>query len=178
MDRPTSYIWAMRGLYVLIAFLVLFLHLLPLNAQPDRWPFPDVIIALTFAWVLRRPEYVPTLLIAAVMLMADLLLQRPPGLLAALVVLGAAYLRGTAPSMRDAGFLGEWISVSVATAAVFLGNRIILAIVSIDQAAFGSVLFQLIVTIAAYPVIVLLSQSVFGVRRISAADASVAGARA
>ncbi len=178
MDRPASYHWAMRGLYVLLAFLVLFLHLLPLNAQPDRWPFPDVMIALTFAWVLRRPEYVPTLLIAAVMLMADLLLQRPPGLLAALVVLGAAYLRGAAPSMRDAGFVGEWISVSVVTAAVFLGNRIILAIVSIDQAAFGSVLFQLIVTIAAYPVIVLLSQSVFGVRRISAADASVAGARA
>ncbi|MEO1108693.1 MAG: rod shape-determining protein MreD [Pseudomonadota bacterium] len=178
MDRPASYNWAMRGLYVMIAFLVLFLHLLPLNAQPDRWPFPDVTIALTFAWVLRRPEYVPTLLIAAVMLMADLLLQRPPGLLAALVVLGAAYLRGAAPSMRDAGFVGEWISISVVTAAVFLGNRIILAIASIDQAAFGPVLFQLIVTIVAYPVIVLLSQSVFGVRRVSAADASVAGARA
>ncbi|MES0863845.1 rod shape-determining protein MreD [Ruegeria sp. SCPT10] len=178
MDRPASYNWAMRGLYVLLAFLVLFLHLLPLNAQPDRWPFPDVMIALTFAWVLRCPDYVPTLLIVAVMLMADLLLQRPPGLLAALVVLGAAYLRGAATSMRDAGFVSEWISVSVVTTAVFLSNRLILALLSVDQAAFGPVLFQLIVTIATYPVIVLLSQSVFGVRRISAADASVGGARA
>ena len=178
MDKPASHNWAMRGLYVVLVFLVLFLHLLPLNAQPDRWPFPDVMIALTFAWVLRRPDYVPTLLIAAVMLMADLLLQRPPGLLAALVVLGAAYLRSAAPGMRDAGFVGEWMSVGMVTTAVFLGNRVILAVLSVDQAAFAPVLFQLVVTIVAYPAIVLLSQSVFGVRRMSAADVSVAGARA
>ena len=120
MDRPASYNWAMRGLYVALAFVVLFMHLLPLDAQPDRWPFPDVLVALTFAWVLRRPDYVPTLLVAFVMLMADLLLQRPPGLLAALVVFGTAYLRSAAPGMKDTGFVGEWMSVGVVISMVFL----------------------------------------------------------
>ena len=178
MDKPTSHIWVMRGLFVFLAVLVLFLHLLPLNTQPDRWPFPDVLIALIFTWVLRRPDYVPTLLIATVMLMADLLLQRPPGLLAALVVLGTAYLRSAAPGMRDVGFAGEWMSVAVVIAAIFLLNRVVLSLLSVQQAALGPVAIQLVLTVAAYPPLVLLSQSVFGVRRMSAADASTMGARA
>ncbi|WP_298850492.1 rod shape-determining protein MreD [uncultured Ruegeria sp.] len=178
MDRPISHNWAMRSLFVVLAIVVLFLHMLPLDAQPDRWPFPDVLIALTFAWVLRRPDYVPTLLVAFVMLMADLLLQRPPGLLAALVVFGSAYLRSAAPGMRDAGFAGEWMSVSVVISAIFLMNRVILSLLSVQQAALLPVVIQLVLTLAFYPVIVVLSQSVFGVRRMSAADAGAVGGRA
>lgn len=178
MDKPTSHNWAMRGLYAALAFMVLFLHLLPLDAQPGRWPFPDVLIALTFAWVLRRPDYVPTLLVAFVMLMADLLLQRPPGLLAALVVFGSAYLRSAAPGMKDTGFIGEWMSVGVVITGVFLVNRVILSILSVQQAALWPVLIQLVLTIACYPILVALSQGVFGVRRMSASDAGAVGGRA
>ena len=53
MDNQTTQLWAKRGLYLFLALLILFFHLLPLNARPDRWPFPDLIIALTFAWVLQ-----------------------------------------------------------------------------------------------------------------------------
>ncbi len=178
MDRQASQVWSRRLLFLALAILTLFLHLLPLDTQPDRWPFPDVLIALVFAWVLRRPEFVPTLLVAFVMLMADLLLQRPPGLLAGLVVLGAAYLRSAAPGMRDSGFVSEWASVSVVITAVFVLNRVILAILSVQQAALGPVMVQVVLTIAVYPLIVLLSQSVFGVRRMSPADQTTLGARA
>lgn len=177
MDRSTSQLWTKRGLYLFLAAVIMFLHLLPLNTQPDRWPFPDILIALTFAWVLRRPEYVPTLLVAVVMLMADLLLQRPPGLLAALVVLGAAYLRSAAPGMRDSGFAGEWSTVAVAITGVFALNRVILAILSVQQAALGPVVIQVVLTIAVYPLIVLLSQNGFGVRRASPAESGTLGAR-
>ena len=177
MDSQTSQLWSKRGLYLLLAALVMFLHLLPLDTQPDRWPFPDLLIALTFAWVLRRPEYVPTLLVAIVMLMADLLLQRPPGLLAALVVLGAAYLRTAANGMRDVGFFSEWMTVAVVITAVFVLNRVILAILSVQQAALGPVVIQVVLTIAVYPLIVLLSQNGFGIRRISSPENSTLGAR-
>lgn len=178
MDRPTSHLWIKRGLYFAIAILVMFLHLLPLNTKPDRWPFPDLLIALTYAWVLRRPEYVPILAIAIVMLMADLLLQRPPGLLAALVVLGASYLRSAAPGMRDGGFVSEWTTVGAVITAVFVLNRVILAILSVQQAALGPVVIQVVLTIAVYPALVLLSQSAFGVRRKPISDSTTAGARA
>lgn len=178
MDKSTSHTWMMRGLYVALALLVLFLHLLPLNTKPDRWPFPDILIALTFVWVLRRPGYVPTLLVAFVMMMADLLLQRPPGLLAALVVLAAAYLRSATPGMKDAGFFAEWMTIAVVITAVFLLNRVTLAVVSVEQAKLGPVVVQLILTILIYPVLVALSQSVFGVRRLSAAEANAQRVRA
>ena len=178
MDEAVSHLWSMRALYALLAVFILFLHLLPLNTQPDRWPFPEILIAVTFAWVLRRPDYVTTLLVAAVMLLADLLLQRPPGLLAALVILGTSYLRSAATGMRDAGFVGEWISVGVVITAIFLANRVALSLFSVEQSAVGPVVIQLVLTIIAYPAIVMLSQSVFGVRRISAADASTVGSRA
>jgi len=177
MDSRVSQLWSQRGLYLFLAALVMFLHLLPLDTQPDRWPFPDVLIALTFAWVLRRPEYVPTLLVAVVMLMTDLLLQRPPGLLAALVVLGSAYLRSAAQGMRDSGFFSEWTSVAVVITAVFVLNRVILAILSVQQAALGPVVIQVVLTIAVYPLIVWLSQTGFGVRRVSAAETVTLGAR-
>ncbi len=170
MDRSPSHLWIKRSLYVVLALLILFLHLLPLDTRPDRLPFPDLLIALTYAWVLRRPEYVPVLTIALVMLMADLLLQRPPGLLAALVVMGASYLRSAAFGMRDAGFISEWTTVGAVITAVFVINRVILAILSVEQAALGPVVIQVVLTIAIYPVIVLLSQSAFGVRRKSVAD--------
>ena len=46
--------------------------------MPARWPGPDLIaVRLTLAWVLRRPDYVPALLIALVVLVEDLLLHAP-----------------------------------------------------------------------------------------------------
>ncbi|MCG7520122.1 rod shape-determining protein MreD [Ruegeria sp. Ofav3-42] len=177
MDRQVSHLWIKRSLYLFLAVLIMFLHLLPLDTQPDRWPFPDLLIALTFAWVLRRPEYVPILLVAAVMMIADLLLQRPPGLLAALVVLGTAYLRSAGAGMRDAGFVAEWTTAAIVITGVFVLNRVILAILSVQQAALGPVVIQIILTIAAYPLIVLLSQNVFGVRRLSVADPGTGGVR-
>ncbi len=177
MDRAVTHLWAKRGLYVALAILVVFLHLLPLDAKPDRLPFPDVLIALTYAWVLRRSEYVPVLIIAIVMFMADLLLQRPPGLLAALVVLGAAYLHTAAPGMRDAGFVSEWTTVGAVIATVFVLDRMILAILSVQQATLGPVIIQVLMTIAIYPLMVLLSQTAFGVRRKSVADNGTARVR-
>ncbi|WP_170781190.1 rod shape-determining protein MreD [Ruegeria conchae] len=173
MDKSVSSLWAKRSLYVALAIIVMFLHLLPLDTKPDRLPFPDIMIALTYAWVLRRPEYVPILTIAVVMFMADLLLQRPPGLLAALVVLGAAYLHSASVGMKDLGFIGEWTTVGAVITVVFVLNRLLLAILSVQQASLGPVVVQVVLTIAIYPLMVLMSQSAFGVRRKSVADSTM-----
>lgn len=177
MDKSASRLWFMRGLYLFLGLLVMFFHLLPLDTQPGHLPFPDVLIALTFAWVLRRPEYVPTISIAAVMLMADFLLQRPPGLLSALVVIGAGYLRSAAPGMRDIGFAKEWTTVAVAIGVIFAMNRLILFLLSVNQTSLGPVLIQVLMTIAAYPLVVVVSRGLLGVRRPSAADIAAVGVR-
>lgn len=178
MDRAASRLWLMRSLYLILAMLVMFFHLLPLDMQPDRWPFPELLIALTFAWVLRRPDYVPIASVTIVMLMADLLLQRPPGLMAALVVLSTAYLRSDGQGIRDIGFIAEWTTVGMVIAVIFVSNRLVLALLSVEQTALGPVLVQTMLTIASYPLVVLFSQNVLGVRRPLAADTMATGVHA
>jgi rod shape-determining protein MreD len=169
-ESNTSRLWLMRAGYVAFCLLVMFLHLLPLETMPVRWPGPDLLIAVTFAWALRRPDYVPALAIAGVMLMADLLLQRPPGLYAALVVIGAEQLKRRASGLRDASFAGEWAAAGIVVIAVALLNRLVLAILLVDQAPLALTALQALMTVAAYPLIVLLSHAVLGVRPAAPGD--------
>ncbi|MEY8843112.1 rod shape-determining protein MreD [Cribrihabitans sp. XS_ASV171] len=172
-----SRLWVMRLAYLGLALLILFFHLLPLDTMPRHWAPPDLLIALTFAWAMRRPDFVPSLSIALVMLTADLLLHRPPGLLAALVVGGAAWLKGDRAGLSEASFLGEWVSVGLVLVAIAVANRLILGLMAVEQAPFWLTVIQLVLTIAIYPLVVLASQVLFGVRRLAPSEAEAMGAR-
>lgn len=171
-------IWTMRALYVGLALLVIFVHLLPLDTVPRRWAPPDLIVAFTFAWALRRPDFAPPLAIAAVMLTADLMLQRPPGLWAFLVVAGIEYLKGRFEGLRDASFAGEWAAVFIVLVAITLINRSVLSVTGVAQAQLSLTLTQMLLTAAIYPLAVLVSQSVMGVRKPGPGDADALGGRA
>lgn len=172
-----SRLWLMRILYFGLALLILFFHLLPLGTLPSRWAPPDLLIAFTFAWTLRRPDYVPLLSVAIVMLMADFMLQRPPGLLAALIVAGAAYLRNWSAGLSDASFLGEWASVGLVLVSIMVLNRMILGLTAVEQAPLWLVLIQLVLTVVLYPIVVFVTQNLFAVRKLTPADADVLGGR-
>lgn len=167
----------MRLAFFALALVIMFFHLLPLNTQPKPWAPPDLLLALAFAWALRRPDYVPPLSIAAVMLMADLMFQRPPGLMAMLVVLGCEYLRTRTASLREASFAGEWLAVCLTLAAITVANRLILAVFGVVQAQLVLSLVQVLLTMAVYPLVVLVSQSLMGVRKPAPGDAQVLGVR-
>ena len=173
----SSSVWWKRSLYALLALTVVFANLLPLSTVPASWAGPDLLIALTFAWALRRPEFVPVLLIAIIMLLADLLQQRPPGLMAFLVVLGAEQLKTRAIGLRDASFAGEWAAAGLVVIGVFLLNRVTLAVLMVDQAPLGLTLIQMIATILIYPVVVLISHLIFGVRKLAPGDDDAIGSR-
>jgi rod shape-determining protein MreD len=180
-ERNTGKLFSKRLIYVAIWVGLIFLHLLPINvARPSPlsdpslleriWTGPDLHLAITFAWVLRRPEYVPAVLVAATFLMSDLLLQRPPGLWAALALVGTEALRSRAPSLRDLTFPIEWLNVAMTMIAVFIGYRVILGLMLVEAGPLSQALAQVCVTIAIYPVVAFLSQVVFRVRKISPGD--------
>ena len=66
VDPLTTRRLAHRALYVALAAVILFLRLLPVNPMAHGIPGPDLMLAFTLAWVLRRPDFVPALLIVAV----------------------------------------------------------------------------------------------------------------
>jgi rod shape-determining protein MreD len=166
-----------RALFAGLALAILFFRLLPLQALPPGWAPPDLIVALAFAWVLRRPDYVPALLLGAVMCLADLLLQRPPGLWAALVVLGAEALRARAGDLREVGFLFEWLTVALVLAAITLAYRLALTATGVGQAPLGLTAVQLVSTLAIYPVVVLISHLMLGVRKAATGEIDERGRR-
>lgn len=176
-ELSTSRLWAMRLGFFGLALLILFFHLLPLDTVPRRWAPPDLLVAFAFAWVLRRPDYVPALSIALVMLMADLMLQRPPGLLALLLVLGCEYLKNQTAGLREASFLGEWAAVAIVLVGITVLNRVILWLVAVQSAPLGLSLIQMVLTIALYPAVVLVTQSLMGVRKLSPGDAGAMASR-
>ena len=105
------------------------------------------------------------------------LLQRPPGLMAFLIVLGAEQLKTRAVGLRDASFAGEWAAASLVVIGVFLLNRVTLSVLMVDQAPLGLTLIQMIATILVYPVVVLVSHLFFGVRRLAPGDDDAVGSR-
>ncbi|MCJ7871622.1 rod shape-determining protein MreD [Marinovum sp. 2_MG-2023] len=157
-------LWLMRATFLALAFVAVFLRLLPLETGPARWPAPDVLLALSLAWSLRRPEYVPALSVAATILLADFFFQRPPGLMAAIVVLACGAMRKRGPGLRDAGFLAELLLIALTILAVMLAYRTALTVFVLPRPPLGMTLLQAVFTMAIYPFVALASQLCLGVR--------------
>lgn len=178
VEQNAMRLWAMRLTFVLLGLGMLFLYLLPLQTGPGRWPAPDVLLALCLAWSLRRPDYAPTLSIGGLMLLADLLFQRPPGLFAAMTVLASDAMRRRGPALRDAGFLTEMLTVALMVLGLAVGYRLVLMLMVLPQPSLGLSLVQALLTIAIYPLVVLVSQLVFGVRTQTQAELASGRGRA
>lgn len=175
--RPRQ-LWMRRAAYVALSLGIIFFHLLPLETTPRRWAGPDLLLALTAVLSLRRPEAVPVLSVALVMLLADLLFQRPPGLWAALVVLSSAWLKRRARSLRDAPFIAEWLTAAVAFGGVALGYRLALGVTMTPTTSLGLSLIQAMMTALFYPAVVLAVRLVLGARAPRRGEGEGMGARA
>lgn len=165
----------MRALFPTLALVMVFLHMLPLDTIPRGWAPPDLILALALAWSLRRPDYLPALILAGTMLFADMLFQRPPGLFALLVVLGCEFLKSRVLPHRETTFMGEWFAVTLVISAIALFNRLVLFLLGVDQAPLSLTMIQMFMTIAAYPPVAFFTQGVLGVRKLTPAEAEALG---
>lgn len=164
-EAPSTTVWFGRAVFLALALVLIFLQLVPLNLEPGGWAPPDLLLAVTVAWVARRPDYAPFIVIAVLFLLTDLLFQRPPGLWSALVIILTEVLRTRAARIRNMPLLLEWGSVAVGIIAITIVNRIVLAIVMMPQAPLGLTLIQMLMTIAVYPVVVIVAHFLFGVSR-------------
>jgi rod shape-determining protein MreD len=167
--------WVYGLAYFGVTSVIILLQIMPVEIGPNGYPGPDLLLCVTFAWVLRRPQYVPTPLIALVFLVTDLLFLRPPGLWTALVVLGVEFLRAREATSRELPFLAEWVMVTAVMVAMTLANWLVLAVFMVAQAGFGLAVLQLAATILTYPLIVLLSVLVFGVNKMSPGETDATG---
>lgn len=165
------------GLWLLIAALSILARLLPLSVAPESWPGPDLLLALTLAWVLRRPSHLPVAMIALVFFAEDLFLSRPPGLWALVVVIGTEVLRRRQSVVREMNLLLEWATVAVVLVAMTVGYRIGLAIVMTPREPLDLSLIRLAVTVLFYPVVVGVLQYFLQVRKPATGEVDQLGRR-
>lgn len=151
-------------LLVLCWIVLLFFRLLPLADGVSNWPGPDLGLCLILAWVLRRPDQIPAVLIVALVLAEDLLLWRPPGLWTLFVLLASEAARTRESRWREQPFMVEWLRVSILIGGVMLGYRMVQLLFFLPVPALGQVMLQLIATVAAYPLVVVAARLVVGLR--------------
>jgi rod shape-determining protein MreD len=177
VDPVAGRLWLYRGLFVGLALVLLFLRLLPIGGQAGQWPGPDLLLCLMLAWVTQRPDYLPAILIAGVVLLEDLILMRPPGLWAAIVVLATEFLRGRSALTRELGFLAEWLLIAGLMLAMLIGYRVVMTVAFLDQPAFGYAFAQVAMTALCYPLIVGILHAALHLRKPSTGEVDAFGRR-
>lgn len=165
------HVWAYRALFLGLCLAVIAYKLLPLGLHDQGVPGPDLLLALTLAWLLRQPAVVPIASILVVFLLADFLFQRPPGLWTLLVLVVSESLRQRRLTMTEFPFLVEWSAFAGAVMVMTLLERIVLWVLMVDQEPLGLSLAHGIVTAVIYPLVVAVSKFLFGLRKIGPAEA-------
>jgi len=193
IDGATREVWAHRILFVVLALIFLFFRLLPLGeviapCGPDdsgcrllAWfshmPGPDLLLCIIFAWTMRRPDYLPVLLIAAVVLLEDLIVLRPPGLWTGLVVLVSEIIRSRVALTRELNFGVEWLLVSAMMVVLLIVYRLAFGLVLLPQPPFGFAMVQVIWSILCYPLVVFLSRVVLDLYKPGMGEVDAYGRR-
>ncbi|MCI5085326.1 MAG: rod shape-determining protein MreD [Rhodovulum sp.] len=153
IDPVTSQRWLYRSLFVGICMVIVFFQILPLSTLPTSVPGPDLLLCLTFAWVHRRPEFVPPLLIALVFLTVDMLTQRPPGLRVALILLAVEFLLSRHDDSSQMPFAAELLFTVSAIVVLTLGYGIVLRLLAVADAPLHLSMIQMVATILFYPLV-------------------------
>lgn len=177
VDPLRTTLWLYRALFVALALLLLFLKLLPLGSLAGTLPGPDLLLCLIFAWVLRRPDYLPVLLICAVVLLEDFLLMRPPGLWAGLVILGTEFIRSRVGLTRELSFPAEWALVGAVMFGLLLAYRLAFTVAFLPQPALGFALLQTLWSVMCYPLVVAASRFAFDLRKPAMGEVDAYGRR-
>jgi len=168
---------AYLGLWVLIAAASILLRILPLDDPHGGWPAPDLLLALTLAWVLRRPSHLPAVAIALVFLAEDLFMMRPPGLWALAVLIGTEFLRRRTLVVREMNLMLEWAMVAAVMVSMSLAYRLVLMIVMSPRDPIDLSAMALAVTILVYPLVVGVLQFVLRVRKPATGEVDELGRR-
>lgn len=154
--------WA---LFIALAATLVFIRILPLSTAPRVIPGPDLLICLAFAWVQRRPDYLPPLLLGAVMFLADIVMMRPPGLWAVLVIVGAEFLRSRHSPGAEMPFVAEWGLMAVVTLAITALYAMILGLLGVGGVLPTLLLVQAFLTVTLYPLVVAFTVGILNIRK-------------
>jgi len=161
--------------YAGLMLLLLVIGIMPYEIWPRRFPGPDLMVTITFVWLMRRPELLATPLVAAAFFIADILLMRPIGLWAVLMVLATEFLRNRQKSVRERAFFAEWALVSGVLFAAALLNTIIIWVVFFEAVPLDRAMIHAASTMLAYPLVAATARLALGGAPVATRDENAKG---
>ncbi len=173
-DGFSGKLWLYRLGFVCFGMLSVFMSLLPTEIDFNGWGRPDLVVVLALVWAVRRPYYAPVFMVGLIVFFQDLMLQRPPGLHAALIMIPLMRLQKRAYRPSDTTFMEEWANAAIALIAIAIATRLILNIAFLDLPRFSVHLSSVIFSIAAYPIVAVISQRILGITPLSLSEIEIA----
>lgn len=168
MAEPLSArLWIGRATFAGAALAILFIGLVPLQFTPRLIPPPDLLVAVTFAFALRRPDFIPVWLLAAIFLLADILTMRPPGLWTAIIILTVEFTRLQEYRFRELIFPFEWAYMGGVLFLALIANRLILSLTLTPVSGFGAVMLSFLSTLILYPLIVFICVYLLRIHKVT-----------
>ena len=138
--------------YLAIVALVVLLQTLPLQSLAYPFAPADVPLAITFAWIMRRPDVMSPILITLAFLFADAILQRPPGLWTLIVLCASIFLRMRTRGRKEMLFLYEWFIVSWVIGVSFLVHYFALMFSFMPVPDVQQYVVQVMLSVLIYPI--------------------------
>lgn len=138
--------------YVGVSIVILMVQIMPLGPTIANISGPDVLVAMTLAWVWRRPEMLPIGVIALVSLMFDLILMRPPGLGTALLIVAVEMLRARAFIPGEPSVAIEWFNGAVVIIGLLFVMTLVKTLLFLETGGMALTLSQMALTVAIYPI--------------------------
>ena len=152
MRDPPLRILRLQLTYLAIVALVVLLQTMLLQSLPYPVAPADVPLAITLAWIMRRPDVISPILITLAFLFADAILQRPPGLWTLIVLCASIFLRMRTRGRKEVQFLYEWFIISLVIAVSFLVQYFALMFTFLPVPDLQPYLVQVLLGILIYPI--------------------------
>ncbi|MEM8786676.1 MAG: rod shape-determining protein MreD [Pseudomonadota bacterium] len=155
-----------------LGLAAIFFHMLPMQLVPGGLVVPDILLALCVAWVLRRPDGAPLLLVAALVLLADLTQDQPTGLWALLSLFVVEASRGHIEAVRNRPFLYEWGAFAGLLALALVLQALVLTVALVPRPPLDVTLQLFAMTVVAYPLVVAVLHLLIRIRAPKPAERS------
>lgn len=170
MNATGTRVWVEAALFLILGFVAIGIPLIPMGLAADSLPFPDLLLVLIIAWIIRRPETAPLLAVVFLAVLADAMLMRPIGLWSLIILIGTETLRFSIRAFRDIPFVLEWAYVAGLLILMTLLQSVFLLISFSDIYGFSDQAWHVLRTIAIYPIMVAVLHYIFRIRVPKLAD--------
>ena len=142
----------LRFSFLIITTFIVMLQTLPIQTGFNQIFIPDILLVMTFSWVMQRPDIIGPILLTIALLFSDFILQRPPGLWTLIVLFSGMFLRMRSIRFKEEFFIYEWATVSVVIVFCYILQNVSMRFAFLAPYDFKLISIQALTAVLFYPI--------------------------